>query len=374
MIAVVDSGVDAGHPDLQAKLLPGRRFYNGGSWDSNWQDYNGHGTHVAGIAAASTNNGQGVAGVGWNNRILPVRVLDSTGSGYTSDVAAGVRWAVDNGARVINMSLGGEGYDPALETATSYAWSHGSLVVAAAGNCGDPQNYYPSCSVANPVIFPAANPNVLAVAATDSADGRPSFSSYGWWVDVAAPGVSVLSTMWSGNYLTPGCSGQAYCYLSGTSMASPAVAGLAALVWARDPAQSPAQVANTIMNTALDLGPQGWDQEYGYGRINAAAAIYAMPSAAAPQTQPMVAQAPAQHAAPRAGAAAQPGIVLVRFRQGVAAAPGLARHKLAADGEIEGLRIIKVKVPAGKEYETAVELLADPDVEFAQPDYVVKAM
>ena len=355
-IAVVDTGVDLNHPDLAGKIVSGWDFVNGNSTP---QDDHGHGTHVAGIAAATTNNSLGVAGLGWDAKVMPVKVLDSEGSGYDSDVAEGITWAVNHGARVINLSLSGEGWSQTLQDATDYAFSHGALVVAAAGNCGDPTNY--PCVNYNPVIYPAANPNVLAVGATTSSDIRASFSEYGYFVDVTAPGYSIYSTVWNDTYTS----------MSGTSMASPLVAGLASLVWARKPTLSNAQVANVIMSTAHDLGPSGRDDQYGYGRVDAAAAVSAASSlaipAAAEKTIRPVMRAPAD-------APVRPGVVLVRWKPGALAADRqsvLSRHGLRVAGQIEAIGVLKLSAPVGQEREIAAQLAADPGVEFAEPDYSV---
>jgi thermitase len=174
-------------------------------------DVYGHGTHVAGIAAAMTNNGIGVAGLGYSSTIMNVKVLNDDGMGAYSWLASGIIWAVDNGAKIINMSLGGSSSSSTLEDAVNYAWNNGVVVVASAGN-----------SASTAPSYPAYYNNCIAVAATDANDALASFSNYGKWVDVAAPGMTIDSTWNDGGY---GC-------MSGTSMASPHVAGLAALVFA----------------------------------------------------------------------------------------------------------------------------------------------
>ncbi|MFQ6058698.1 MAG: S8 family serine peptidase, partial [Anaerolineae bacterium] len=249
VIAILDTGVDLNHEDLQGKLLQGYDFANR---DNDPSDDHGHGTHVAGIAAAATNNGRGVAGVSYNCRIMPVKVLSNSGSGSHSWIAQGITYATDQGARVINMSLGGYISSYTLEAAVEYAWNHGVLLVAAAGN---DSTAYPS--------YPAAYEQVMGVSATDRYDQRASFSNYGSYISVAAPGVSILSTVRGGSYQ----------FWSGTSMASPHVAGLAGLVFAQDPSRTNATVQQIIEGTADDLGSSGWDHIYGYGRINAYRAL-----------------------------------------------------------------------------------------------------
>jgi thermitase len=265
IIAIVDTGIDLDHEDFSCagKLTAAR--WNFVSDNSNPDDDYGHGTHVAGIAAACSNNGKGVAGVAWGARLMPVKVLDASGSGYYSDVAAGITYAVDHGARIVNLSLGGTSGSTTLANAVQYAHDHGVLVVAAAGNCaqGGPQcNYY-----VNPVIYPAAYPTVLAVAATDSDDNWADFSEHQPYVDVAAPGVDIYSTYFDGDYA----------FMNGTSMATPHVSGLAALLWSVVPSLTVDQVESTVESTADDLvdypGAPGKDDYFGYGRINAGRAL-----------------------------------------------------------------------------------------------------
>lgn len=248
-IAILDTGVDLDHPDLADKLISNINFSNSGTTD----DVYGHGTHVAGIAAAITDNGVGVAGLGYNSTIMNVKVLSDIGAGLYSWIASGIIWAADNGAEIINMSLGGPSESSTLEEAINYAWNKGVVVVAAAGNNGD-----------TTPMYPAYYTNCIAVAATDANDARASFSNYGDWVDVAAPGASIYSTLKNGNYG----------YLSGTSMASPHVAGLAALVLttvsdANGDGKLNNEVRSRIEATCDDIGING----IGYGRINAAQAV-----------------------------------------------------------------------------------------------------
>ncbi len=281
-IAIVDSGVDLSHPDLADKIVPGYDFVNE---DILAQDDDGHGTHVAGIAAAATNNALGIAGVAWGARIMPVKVLDDVGSGSYSDVAAGITWAADHGARIINLSLGGPGSSQLLQEAVDYAYGLGALVVAAAGN-----DYL----AGSPVNYPAACDNVVGVAATNDQDDHASYSSAGSWVDIAAPGGDpagasdtdprhwIMSTYWrAGQAQTFEVSETSkvspavalYERNAGTSMASPHVAGLAALVWSRHLGWTPDQVAWAIESTARDRGAAGRDDRFGWGRIDAHAAV-----------------------------------------------------------------------------------------------------
>jgi thermitase len=254
IIAILDTGVDLDHPDFSCpgKLTAGWDYANG---DGDPDDDHGHGTHVAGIAAACTDNATGVAGLSWGARIMPLKVLNSSGNGSVSSVANGITHAANNGARVISMSLGGYGLasNQTLKGAVDYAYNQGCLLVAAAGND----------NTSNP-LYPAAYNHVVAVAATDGADGRAYFSNYGSHIDVAAPGVSIYSTLIG-----------SYGYKNGTSMATPFVSGLAALVWSADLNQSSDAVEGIIKSTAVDRGSPGWDQYFGWGRINAGAAALA---------------------------------------------------------------------------------------------------
>jgi thermitase len=249
VIAIVDTGVDIQHPDLDGKIVAGYDFVNN---DSNADDDHGHGTHCAGIATAETNNSTNGAGVDWNAKIMPVKVLSASGSGYTSDIIDGVYFAADNGAKVISMSLGGGSYSTAFQDAINYAFNtKNAVVVAAAGNNGN-----------TAVQYPAGYNNVLSVAATDANDAKAYFSTYGTWVDVAAPGYNIYSTK-NGGGMT---------YMSGTSMATPVVAGVAGLVWNRlGLGASAASVVNKITSTADVISGTG--SYWIYGRVNAYRAV-----------------------------------------------------------------------------------------------------
>lgn len=252
-IAVVDSGVDLDVPDLEGRLLPGIDLVDG---DQRPDDHNGHGTMTAGVAAAATDNGEGIAGVAWAASILPVRVLDEDGAGFDDDIAAGIAWAADHDADVILLALGGPGDSDVLREAVGYATGRGAVVVAAAGNdASDEPN------------FPAAIREVIAVSATDTSGVFAWFSTRGEWVDVAAPGLDVMATDISEGPIGTYTAGD------GTSLSAALVAGVAALVRAQQPTWTPARVAERLRETAQDRGPPGPDPFYGAGGVDAAAAL-----------------------------------------------------------------------------------------------------
>lgn len=250
-VAVVDTGVRASHPDLSGQVLPGEDLVGAGDGRT---DPNGHGTHVAGIIAAVRGNGRGIVGLAPRSKILPVRVLDAGGSGWDSDVANGIVWAADHGASIINLSLGGSAASSAMQTAVSYARSRGTVVVAAAGNHRQD---------GSPPSYPAAFSGVMAVAATKPGDGVTYFSNRGSYLDVAAPGQSVLSTVPPSTYAS----------WSGTSMASPYAAATVALVRSVAPGLSGDQSAAAVTGTAKDLGKVGWDQDTGAGLVRPLRAV-----------------------------------------------------------------------------------------------------
>jgi subtilisin family serine protease len=256
LVAVLDTGVDAGHPDLVGHLVAG---YNATSPNRGPIDDNGHGTMTLGIIAAAANNSTGVAGVGWNAKAMPVKVLDSEGSGYDVDIAEGIDWAVAHHAKVINMSLGGPGDNEVLHNSIINAVNAGVVVVVAAGNEGN-----------DTLQYPAAYPESIAVAATDAGGQLTSFSSYGDWVDLAAPGWDILSTgvrsMTPAGYLP-------YWYCTGTSCSAPIVSGIAALVKNKYPTMTAPQVAQWLKTLARDAGPRGIDPYYGAGIVDAYAAL-----------------------------------------------------------------------------------------------------
>ena len=258
-VAILDTGVDADHPDLIGRLVSGWNAADRG-FDSS--DVHGHGTKVAGVIAASTNNGVGVASIAWGARLMPVRVTNSPdGYAYFSDITAGLTWAADHGARVANIS-----YDAtpsaSISSAAQYMISKGGVVAVAAGNSGSDPGY-------------SDNPYLISVSATTSTDQKASWSSYGAYVDVSAPGAGIWTTSRGGGY------GGA----SGTSFASPATAAVLALIKAANSSLAPAKVEQVLKSSAADLGLSGTDSYYGAGRIDAAAAVRTALSTSAGDSQ-----------------------------------------------------------------------------------------
>lgn len=257
-VAVVDQGIKYDHPDLDGNMDGSVSNYGRDFVDDDSDPYPDvlsdeyHGTHVGGIVAAEVNNGQGVTGIG-NSSVLSGRALSEAGSGSTADIADAVTWAADQGADVINLSLGGGGYTNTMKNAVSYATTNGALVIAAAGNDGQ-----------GSVSYPAAYSECLAVSALDPDETLASYSNYGGNIELAAPGTNVIST-WTDD---------AYKAISGTSMATPVVAGVAAL------ALSKWDLTNTelrmhLKNTAADIGLSS--NEQGSGRVDAGNAITTEP-------------------------------------------------------------------------------------------------
>jgi hypothetical protein len=249
VIAVVDTGVDLNHPDLKGKLVAGRNIIAG---DDNPQDDNGHGTHCAGIIAARTNNLEGIAGVDWNSKIMPVKAMAADGTGSVADIADGVVWAADHGANVINLSLGDYSDSEYLHEAIKYAYDKGVVVTAAMGNDGSGEASYP-----------AAYPEVIGVSANDENNETATFSNFGAHCSVSAPGVAIPSTYPNSRYVA----------LSGTSMASPHVAGVAGLIKSINKGLKPDDIRKILEKTADDLGPEGKDEYFGSGEINVSKAV-----------------------------------------------------------------------------------------------------
>lgn len=256
-VAVVDTGVKASHADLSGHVLSGADFVARGT---SANDENGHGTHVAGIISAVHDNKRGIAGFAPSARILPVRVLDRDGTGFSDDVARGIIYAADRGAKVINLSFGSSRSSTAIQSAVAHAIKKNSLVVAAGGNNG--------CGLlGGGVEYPAGYSGVVGAGAVTSSMRRASFSSCSSAIDVVAPGADIISTMIR-NSVGLGCSSSAdYCRLSGTSFSAPYVSATAALAIAKR-GWSQSTVASRLQSTARDLGPSGRDTQYGSGFID----------------------------------------------------------------------------------------------------------
>jgi len=277
-VALIDTGVDCTHPDFMNAGGTSTNSAQGGQLDwadskaiepttvsspaCPWEDSNGHGTHTGGTIAAGTDNGTGVASVGYPLQIIVYQVFQTIAGQYgasDADIATAIDNAISAGAQVISMSLGGPGYSQTMQTAMDWAWQNNVLVVASAGNSGD-----------NSLQYPAGGNHVLGVAATDSNNAYASFSTYGNWIKIAGPGVNVLSTL--PTYAASGNFGTNYGVLSGTSMATPHVAAVAGLLYMLYPDLSVADIAQRLQQTART--PYiGWDQHIGYGVVNAGAAL-----------------------------------------------------------------------------------------------------
>jgi len=379
VVAVVDTGVDAGHPDLAGKIVGGYDFING---DTDASDDEGHGTHVAGIAAATTNNSLGMAGVTWNAQLLAVKVLDQNGVGPISVIASGIIWAADHEADIINLSLGAESSNQALLSAVTHAYNKGALLVAAAGN---------SYQEGNPVIYPAALSHVVAVGSTGDTDEHAAYSQTGFYLDLTAPGGNptsgsdtnrrhwIYSTYWRDSPFG-GLPAVGYMPIAGTSQACPHVAGLAALLWSVDGSLTNDQVEGVLKATAVDLGTPGRDDVFGYGRIDALAALQEIVS--------VQKSTDVLSAAVRGGSRITPspiaedaefvaGHVLVRFKDAVTD-KGMEQSLHAVDAQIRGeipeIGWLIVQVDAGSEREVISRLQMDPRVLYAEPDYLMHAI
>lgn len=356
VVAVIDTGVDLDHPDLSDKLVGnGRSFLmNAAGAD----DDNGHGTHVAGIIAASTDNAVGIAGLGWDTRVLPVKLLDEDGLGDPLLIDDAIYYATDQGAQVINLSLGVPNDCPSdVEAAVAYASSRGVVVVAAAGN-------HQEGSFGGIEMYPANCAHVLGVAATGIDDAIASFSNWGDHVSIVAPGSGIYSTWW------PGADYREvyYSYLSGTSMAAPHVSGLAALVLDRYPSYTPDQVASAILDNAVDLGTSGWDPYFGCGRIDAFQTVLNGAQAAEPVCQ-RVTPSRETEAQPDIDAPYAPGEILVEFHASVDT--GFMASQYTADAEfLPSRNAWRLHVPVGRERALLAQLRADPNVLQADLNYL----
>ncbi len=263
IVAVIDTGIDADHPDLKGKLVKGYDFLDN---DTTPEDTVGHGTFVASLIAANNNDEVGISGVAPGVKIMPLKVLSGKNNASSYTIARAIRYAVDNGAKVINMSLGSPAASRYIKSAVEYAINKNVVVVAASGNEGNEENY-PN--------YPASFEGVISVGATTSRDTIASFSTYNSGVNISAPGSNVIGARSSINQICRPYRTNDYCVASGTSFASPYVAGAAALVLSVNPNLTPAQVESILENSAQDLGTKGKDNYYGYGRLDVAKAVEA---------------------------------------------------------------------------------------------------
>lgn len=302
VIAILDTGVDGSHPDLATQMVPGWNFYAN---SSNTADTNGHGTAVAGTAAAATNNSIGVASVAGGAKIMPVVIANPSAYAYWSTVAQGITWAADHGARVENLSYVGASASSTIQSAASYLRSKGGVLYVAAGNTGAIDNTTPTNLM-------------MVVSALQQGDTLASFSTYGSFVDISAPGNNIISTAWTGGYWN--------CW--GTSFATPIVAATAALILSARPDFTANQVDSTLESTAKDLGAPGLDIYYGYGEVNAAGAVEA--AIAAPKTVADTTPPTVSIASPTGGTVSGSVTISVNASDNV----GVAKVSLAVNGTV----------------------------------------
>lgn len=308
-IAILDSGVDGTHPDLASRMVPGWNFFDN---NSNTVDVTGHGTKVAGTAAGLMSNSIGVAGVAGQAQVMPIRITDTAGNGTFAAAASALTYAADHGARVANMSYAGMMRSTGVASAAQYYRSKGGVLTISAGNTGT--------EVAD---IPALD-TVIVLSATDQNDVKASWSSSGSYVDLSAPGASIYTTVAGGGYAA----------VSGTSFSAPLTAGVVALMMSAKPGLTPVQIEDLLFTTAFDLGASGKDKLYGYGRVDALAAVNGAITASAPaaDTQP-----PAVVIINPLGAATLSGLAPVD----VSASDnvGVARVELRANGVLVGTDI-----------------------------------
>lgn len=260
LVGVIDTGAEETHPDLEGRFVPGRDFVNGDDFPD---DEHGHGTGVSGIVAANTDNREGIAGMSWGAKVMPLQACTPLGSCSMFSVAQAITWAAAHDARVVNLSLGGGMPSCArtLQAAAEFAEARRTLLVASTGN---------SAQQGNPTNYPAACEGFMAVGATNAFDEWATFSDYGPHVSVTAPGAAIM-TSWSSE--TSLRSMRGYAIVDGTSFSAPHVAGLAALLFSQHPDWTPAEVRTRIEQTAVDLGPEGHDDWFGHGRIDLVKAL-----------------------------------------------------------------------------------------------------
>lgn len=244
IVAVLDTGVDFNHPDLEGKIIDNS--------DSSRTDDIGHGTEVSGIIAAKTNNNQGIAGIAWNTKVLPMKVTDENGQARVSTVVAALEKAYNNGARIVQISLSTGQFSQTLKDAVALAQSRGILIISTGGNTSVKE-----------LRYPAAFNNVIGVGAVNKAEKVESYSTTGEHISLVAPGSSIYTTSLDSGYAA----------VSGTSFAAPQVAGTAALIWSVLPSLTNSEVREILIESAKDLGDKGKDYMYGYGLLNTEAAV-----------------------------------------------------------------------------------------------------
>lgn len=255
VIAVLDTGLNPQHIEFGTPVIAGYNFVDN---NENFRDDHGHGTHISGIIAAQINNSIGTVGVCPQCGLIAVKVLNADNYGTWSTVAKGIVYAVDNGADIINLSLGSDTSSNAIKNAIIYAQQNDVLIIAASGNEHSDADFYP-----------AAFPGVIGVSATNDLDEHWVLSNYGHNIDLSAPGYMIYSTGGEENYIET----DGFSYMTGTSMAAPHVAGVAGLLLSQDANRSAQEITEILLKTSDDLGEQGWDPSFGHGRINAAAAL-----------------------------------------------------------------------------------------------------
>lgn len=252
VVAIIDDGIDAKHEDLQSQILS---TYDRLTKSHTWIPKGEHGTHVAGIIASTLNNGLGGVGVAPNVRLLPINIFNGD-EAYISDLIGAINYAIEQDVQIISISLAGGSRSELLNQAIQRAYRAGILIIAASGNDG--RSY---------VNYPASYQNVISVGATDEKDRIASYSNYNAFVDISAPGSRIYSTLPNNRYG----------FMTGTSMATPVVSGVAALIWSSNPLFTNKEVEKILLNSAVDLGTTGWDQKYGFGRVSAVKALSSTP-------------------------------------------------------------------------------------------------
>lgn len=352
VVAVLDSGVQFSHPDLSGRVLAGYDFIND---DADPSDDYGHGTAVAGVIAAAGNNNVGGAGVAFGCLMLPIKVCGADGTAPYSAIADGIRFAVDHGARIINISLVGDQTSATLQDAVNYAWERNAVIVAAAGNTGDPTAQYP-----------AACQNAVAVSASALNDGLCTFSSYGPNITVAAPGESLWTTQMRTN--------APFGAWSGTSLAAPVAAGVVALAASANSSLSNTQLVSILTQSADDVGSPGNDSFFGAGRVNAVRAVQAALNVGGVVPPPVILTQPASQSVVVGNAAefyveasgAEPRTF--QWKHDGANIPGATNndYSLAAVQAADaGLYTVEVSNPAGSVLSQAAALSLKPAVNFA---------